>query len=104
MCLYLTLSFVPSCGLLSCGLLSCAKMMWYFDRSVVAGAFHATELFWITDKTANQGETWRFLTRGLRDAENLRLGASGARFQAATVADAAMATLATLVRASRSAY
>jgi ubiquinone biosynthesis protein COQ9 len=79
-------------------------MTWYFDRSVIAGAFHATELFWLTDKSADQSETWRFLERGLRDADRLRSGAGDISSRAATVADAAMSTLATFVRASRQSY
>jgi COQ9 len=80
------------------------QFAWYTDRSVLAGAFHATEIFWLTDKSPGQTETWRFLARGLRDAHNLRDGASAAAGKVGGLADAAMSTLATLLRSSRKSY
>jgi ubiquinone biosynthesis protein COQ9 len=79
-------------------------MRWYVDRAVIAGAYHSTELYWLSDSSEGSRETWRFLQRGLRDAENLRAGAANATHNIANVADAVSSTLSTLVRASRKSY
>jgi hypothetical protein len=70
----------------------------------MAGAFHATEIYWLTDKSPGQAATWRFLARGLHDAHELRGGASAAAGKVAGAADAVVATLSTLLRSSRKMY
>jgi ubiquinone biosynthesis protein COQ9 len=70
----------------------------------LAGAYHATELYWLNDKSEDSRETWRFLNRGLHEMHQLRQNVADATDKCTSVTDAVTSTVATLIKASRRAY
>jgi ubiquinone biosynthesis protein COQ9 len=80
------------------------QMRWYLERTILAGAYHATELYWLNDTSEDSRETWRFLERGLDDVHQFRQNAADATNKVACATDAVTSTIATLFKASRSAY
>lgn len=70
----------------------------------MAGAYHATELFWISDKSENKLETWRFLNQSLIDSESVRSRLQTTVSRSAHLADAVLSTAKTVLHASRNIY
>ncbi len=85
--------------------ISCAlQFSWYMDRAAISALYTSTELFWISDKSPGQIDTWHFLESNVERAEGLRSGAAGAFNSVMSAVDLSSATLSTIVRSVRGRY
>lgn len=80
------------------------QFSWYTDRAVLGVTYHATQLYWITDKSREKDDTWAFLDRHLRDSHTARKQASDAYKGLMNLSDATASTLSTLIRSTRRSY
>jgi hypothetical protein len=55
-------------------------MNWYSKRALLGAVYVSTELFMITDRSANYADTWAFMNRRLEDVD--AVGKLPAEFQA----------------------
>lgn len=67
-------------------------------------AYHAAELYWLTDQSDGREDTWRFLHRRLRDSDQLRTGVSSVYSSFMTLSDATFASMSTLIKSTRRSY
>lgn len=83
---------------------SCLQVSWYADRAVLGLAYHATELYWLTDQSDGREDTWIFLNRRLRDSHQMRTGVSSLYSNFMTLSDATLGSLSTLIKSTRRSY
>ena len=78
--------------------------VWYADRAALAALYHATELFWVNDSTANQSATWTFLRAYAELSVGARERMGSVIDRITTAHELGTASLSALMRSMRRGY
>ena len=66
--------------------------------------YHMTELYWLTDRSPDRVETWRFLERRLRNSQDTRNLITDTYSAMMNLSDAATGSISTILRSARKSY
>lgn len=78
--------------------------IWYTDRAALAALYHATELFWVADRTTNQSATWTFLRAYSELSVGARMRIGNAIDRLSTAQELGSSTISALMRSLSRGY